>query len=171
MTLLTPSYREYELQSKYITEALKLLGQECRLYYVESKENDMSRDNIITYYDHVVESTLLFEDSLEVKLKGRKWMKERDESIIAYISMEQVDKMEEGVIVEIDSQYFNDDTKFLVTNIFGQVNTTFIRVKLVPYRKSLRTNTSNEVKKTDEFIVKPDTGIKRSKPFLKRDIK
>lgn len=171
MALLTPNFQEYELQSEYIAEALTLLGQECRLYYVESKENDMSRDNIITYYDHVVESTLLFEGSLEVKLKGRKWMKERDESIIAYISMEQVERMEEGVIVEVDCQYFTEDSKFMVTNIFGQVNTTFIRVKLVPYRKSLRTTTSKEVKKTDEFIVKPDTGIKRAKPFLKREIK
>lgn len=170
MSLLTPETTEYELQSNYITEALDLLGQECRLYYVESKDSDLDMDNIITYSNHTVESKLLFEDNLEVKLKGRKWMKERDEAILAYISLENVDKIVEGVIVEVDCKFITEDSRFIITTMFGQVNTTYIKVKLVPYRKSLRTSTDPNKPKKDTFTTSPE-GIKRPKPFLNRENK
>ena len=61
--------------------------------------------------------------------------------------------------------FYNAPSKFLITDIFGQVNSTYARVKLVPYRQSLRTEL--DVKKDTETKYTED-GIVFRKSHLKR---
>lgn len=162
---ITPKNNEYNLLSGFIEEALDLLGQECLIYLINDTIKETPSDSIL-YYDKPIKSNILFEDDLrDVKMKGKHWDKEVDMEFIAYIGLDDLSKIKKHCIVETTPSFFNAPSKFLITDIYGQVNSTYARVKLVPYRQSLRTEL--DVKKDTETKY-TENGIVYRKSHLKR---
>lgn len=137
MTLLNPSVNEYDLLSSFIEEGLLLMGQECSIRYVTSSV-DKDNNKIFYYSDEEVTTTLLYvEDMTDVKMKKQYTRKEKDSPIEVYISLKDSFSLTEKAIVTCTPKFYNAPSKFIVTNIFGQPNTTYSRCLLVPYRESL----------------------------------
>ena len=168
MSSLTPSNDEFNLLSSYVEEALDLLGQDCKVYTIFQSNQETASDSVFEY-NEPFNTHILFEDDLrDVKLKNKSWDKEVDIEIVAYISLSDLEVISKHCIVEVTPSFYNKDSKFLITDIFGQVNTTYARVKLVPYRKSLRTSTDQLL---DDKVITPTEntfGIIKRKSILKR---
>ena len=165
MGSITPNNNEFNLLSNFIEEALDLLGHNCNIYFIDGSIQETSADKVY-YYDTPVPSSILFEDDLkDVKLKGKNWDKETDLDLFAYISLVDLKDISSGCIIEILPTFYNSASKFLVTNIFGQVDSTYARVRLVPYRESLRT--SLDIEKDLSTEVESD-GLILRKGYLKR---
>lgn len=166
MGSITPNNNEYNLLSNFIEEALDLLGQECNIYLVKDSTQETASDSIY-YYDKPLPSFILFEDDLkDVKLKGQYWDKETDLDVYAFISLVDLKDICKNCIVEVLPSFYNKASKFLITDIFGQVNSTYARVRLVPYRESKRTSLE-EVKDLSTKEVQEDGFVVR-KNILKR---
>jgi len=98
-------------------------------------------------------------------MKGKHWDKEVDMEIIAYIGLDDLFNIKKHCIVETTPTFYNAPSKFLITDIYGQVNSTYARVKLVPYRQSLRTELDVkkdvETKYVENDIVYRKSHLKR----------
>ena len=169
MGSLTPKNFEYNLLANFITEALKLHGQDCVVYPIKSKTPDNDMDDMHVYAESY-NTTILFADVLtDNKLKNSKsWSKETGSPIEAYIDLSNSQFITQDAIIDITPNFYNDSTKFIVTNVFGQVNSVWLKVYLVPYRKSPAVNTDNtDSTILDEKIV--TNGVTIERPRLKRD--
>lgn len=194
MGSITPKNNEYNLLSSFVEEALSLLGQECKVYLVRDNLVDTIYDSIvgkavvgkdkvsasridatsiyetpsdsILYYDEPVQSFILFEDDLrDVKLKQNSWSKETDLELIAYVSLSDLYSLSKNCLVEVTPSFYNRCSSWLITDIYGQVNSTYARVRLVPYRKSLRTDLDPAKDVSTEVNI---DGIITRKKYLKR---
>lgn len=194
MGSITPKNNEYNLLSSFVEEALSLLGQECKVYLVRDNLVDTIYDSIegkavvrkdkvsttridatsiyetpsdsILYYDEPVQSFILFEDDLrDVKLKQNSWGKETDLELIAYVSLSDLYSLSKNCLVEVTPSFYNRCSSWLITDIYGQVNSTYARVRLVPYRKSLRTDLDPAKDVSTEVNI---DGIITRKKYLKR---
>lgn len=189
MGSITPKNNEYNLLSSFIEEALSLLGQECKIYYildnlaktpynaiVDKATTDKAMMDVtsiketesdsILYFDEPVQSFILFEDDLrDVKLKQNSWDKETDLELIAYVSLSDLYSLSKNCLVEVTPSFYNRCSSWLITDIYGQVNSTYARVRLVPYRKSLRTDLDLNKDISTEVNV---NGITTRKKYLKR---
>ena len=137
MGSITPKNNEYNLLSSFVEEALSLLGQECKVYLVRDNLVDTSiyetPSDSILYYDEPVQSFILFEDDLrDVKLKQNSWSKETDLELIAYVSLSDLYSLSKNCLVEVTPSFYNRCSSWLITDIYGQVNSTYARVRLVP---------------------------------------
>lgn len=120
----------------------------------------------ILYYDEPVQSFILFEDDLrDVKLKQNSWSKETDLELIAYVSLSDLYSLSKNCLVEVTPSFYNRCSSWLITDIYGQVNSTYARVRLVPYRKSLRTDLDPAKDVSTEVNI---DGIITRKKYLKR---
>ena len=165
MGSITPKNNEYNLLSSFVEEALSLLGQECKIYYVLDSIVETPSDSIL-YYDEPVQSFILFEDDLrDVKLKQNSWSKETDLELIAYVSLSDLYSLSRNCLVEVTPSFYNRCSSWLITDIYGQVNSTYARVRLVPYRKSLRTDLDPAKDVSTEVNI---DGIITRKKYLKR---
>lgn len=168
MGSITPNNNEYNLISSFIEEALDLLGQSCKLYPIKEQSYETSSDSLIEYGEPIITS-ILFEDDLnQVKLKGKHWDKETDIELLAYVSLNDLFTLSKNCIIEVTPTFYNKDSKFIVTDIFGQVNTTYARVKLVPYRQSLRTDSNISLEDKKDSLIEDDYGILHRKSYLKK---
>lgn len=194
MGSVTPRNFEYNLLSGFVEEALSLLGQECQLYITrdnieETTSNaivgsaivgkaiidkvivdvpnlEETKSDSILYYEEPFNSFILFEDDLkDVKLNKSYWDKETDLDLIAYVSLSDLFTLTKNCIVKVTPNFYNKCSTWLVTDIFGQVNSTYARVRLVPYRESLRTSTDEN---KDISITYESGGVIYRKGYLKR---
>lgn len=165
MGLLTPKGKEFDVVSNLITEGLNLWGVDCKVYTPTHTEPDLDMDKYY-YYDGFTVSTILFTDALtDVKLKGNKWSKEKNEYLEAYISIKDSINIFKGTVIDIAPAYHNDNAKFFVYETLGQLESVYLKVKLVPYRESLavKLEAVKDTSTTEKVgnIIKP-------RPFLKR---
>lgn len=164
MGFLTPSEREYGLITSFNDEAFKLLGQECDIYFISSLTPDSGRDNFAEY-EYSLKSYILFETNLdENKTKNHKWSKETGSNIVAYVPLEYNEEYN-GALVDITPQYYNHNSKFKISSVLSQVNSTYLKVTLVPYRSSSSVDLSS-ANNTDSVVE--EDGIVKRKPYLKR---
>ena len=169
---LTPKDFEYDLLKSYIVEALSLLGQECLISIVKESINDLGRDKYFTYNEPIEGYILFVDDLTDNKVNSNNyWRKETGNYIEAYIRLsEPVNNLKDS-IVDITPRYWNGSSKFKVQNVYGQVNTTYNKVHLVPYRESLSTNFKDTLEeKVDELELNKD-GLIQHRQYLKRDKK
>ena len=194
MGSVTPRNFEYNLLSGFVEEALSLLGQECQLYItrdsidestskaivgeaivgqaivdkviVDVPSLEETKSDSILYYEEPFNSFILFEDDLkDVKLNKSYWDKETDLDLIAYVSLSDLFTLTKNSIVKVTPSFYNKCSTWLVTDIFGQVNSTYARVRLVPYRESLRTSTDEN---KDISTTYESGGVIYRKGYLKR---
>lgn len=167
MGILTPEPKEYDFLSMNIVEGIKLWGQECQLYAVESRAQDGDMDTI-KYYKKPLNGYILFADDIQdAKLKNKShWSKETGEYIEAFVGLNADDVLTVDTIIDIIPRYHNSNSKFIVQRILGQINTYYYKIQLVPYRESQATSTDPE-KVVDGTVTDKD-GIITDKPFLKR---
>lgn len=145
MGLLYMNSGEHVLHEKYITEAFKLLGQECLIYFPTSITSDLHQDRNIEYGDPI-KMDILFESHPEPILKNYNWYSEDDQyqPYVAYITnlnheYERV-KIERDCLVEIPQAQVDEVTtkKFLITFLRGsKINPLFWTCKLAPYREKV----------------------------------
>ena len=164
MGALTPKDFEYNLLSQFIIEAMKLHGQDCIVYPISSKVPDRDMDDMHIYKESH-KTTILFVDVLtDNKMKNKThWSKETGSFIEAYIGLDNAFTICKDTIIDITPNFYNENAKFIVTNTFGQVNSVWLKVTLVPYRESPAVNLTNtEDTKIDE-VVNDDVIIDRPK--------
>lgn len=125
-----------------------------------------TKSDSILYYEEPFNSFILFEDDLkDVKLNKSYWDKETDLDLIAYVSLSDLFTLTKNSIVKVTPSFYNKCSTWLVTDIFGQVNSTYARVRLVPYRESLRTSTDEN---KDISTTYESGGVIYRKGYLKR---
>lgn len=168
MGKLTPVTSEYNLQSNFIAEALDLLGQECKLYLVKNSEADLGRD---VYYDYEspVDTCILFADVMSDNKvnKDSYWQKETNNYIEAYLKLPS-DYTYKDAIVSIEPLHWNKESRFIIKDVYGQINSIYNKVHLVPYRKSKATDESILMEdKHKEFVTDID-GVIKHKNYLNR---
>lgn len=167
MGLLTPRDNEYQLLASFVQEALTLLGQECNVFTPIGSVKDIGMDSI-KFYDESTSALILFADDLvNNKLKGKHWSKEKGEFIEAFISIQDATRIVVGSVIDITPAFFNESAMFIVNRIEGQVNSIYLKIFLVPYRKSLDVELVPE-KDTSVKVVEEGTNIIKDRPFLKR---
>ena len=169
MGRLTPRDFEYELLSQFIIEALNLHGQDCIVYPITNKIPDNDMDDMHVYGDSY-KTTILFADVLtDNKLKNKtNWSKETGTAIEAYIGLDNAFNITKDTVIDITPNFYNNSAKFIVTNTYGQVNSVWLKVNLVPYRESPSVNLNNEVTTQIDGKVN-ENGIIIDRPKLKRD--
>ena len=169
MGSLTPKDFEYNLLSKFIIEALKLHGQDCIVYPIQSKVPDSDMDDMHIYAESY-KTTILFVDVLtENKLKDSvSWSKESGSPVEAYIGLDNAMTIVKDTIIDITPNFYNNSAKFIVTNMYGQVNSVWLKVLLVPYRESPAVNLTNtESTIIDDKLI--EEGVIIDRPKLNRD--
>lgn len=169
---LTPKSFEYDLLRDFIKEGLNLLGQECLISIVKETASDLGRDKYFTYED-ATQGYILFADDLsDNKVNSNNyWRKETGNYIEAYIKLPEPFNNLKNSIIDITPSYWNGNSKFKVHSSYGQVNSIYNKVHLVPFRDSIAVNVENTLEeKQDEIEVTKDSLIKH-KSYLNRNKK
>lgn len=165
MGKITPSNKEFALLATFNREGFDLLGEECLLYTVLDSVEDSSNGKLHNY-DNPIKLHVVFEEN-EVKLKSRNVNTETDGARVAFLKLPDVELPTnlKDSILEVMA-FYNNNSKYVIRRVYGQVNTIYLKVEVVPYRES-KSYAIEDNKKKEEII---DHGyLKKSKEFLKRD--
>ena len=157
MGLLYMNQVEHELWEERITEAAYLLGQECMLYQINSKDDDINRDPKIEYKEPV-KANILLETQPKPVLKRMGWVTETDElPYVAYITRLAEDYspivIEKYVKISVPNSL--GETDFIISDVAGsKIDPLFWTCKLVPYRYNIVNDHVNQ--SPDDY---PDAGV------------
>lgn len=170
MGLLTPNDFEYQLLSDFIVEALHLLGQDCIIYTPIDEVKDSDMDKILHFNTGVMSNILFADDLTNNKLKNKThWSKETGDVIEAYIGLKDCHTIVNNSVIDITPSFYNSNSRFIVKNVFGQVNSTYLKVTLVPYRESVATSLVKESEIDGK--VTDENSITTNRPKLNRSTK
>lgn len=154
MGLLSMSQLEHNQWIEYMAESARLMGQECKLYTVKKRVDDINSDPYVEY-NSPIPYNILFESQPKPVLKRLGWYNQDDDiPYIAYITALSDNyksiKLTKYSVIEVPYVQIESSTsKFVITELKGnKINPLFWTVKLVPYTYNLespKVNTNPEV--------------------------
>lgn len=179
MGLLDMRTKEYDLHSEYVRESFKLHGQECKIYFKKNMKLDKTIGELFEYYEPINSYVQFLDYPLDSKLKNKKyWNKEPSESIDVYVAHPKLEDLTpvlgdadvdyEDAVISIEPRYYNESSKFIVYHQYGQHESIYRRLKLVPYRESTRTDMTTPLDEKGDKVIESTEGVKINKPYLKR---
>ena len=138
---MTPG--EYDYWVSNLSEAFKLIGQDAKLYQVDTESKDSYFDPTLTHKE-AIEIGVIFDNNPKPILKGFNWMTEDEEVpylcyVVSKDSNLQPVEIREHMVIVIPSVYGLVTTReFLVTHVRGtSIDPLAWICKLVPYRKKI----------------------------------
>lgn len=144
MNILGMSVEEHNMWITYLAESASLLGNECSIYLIKNREDDINNDPYIEYYDPV-KINILFDKNPKSILKKLGWYTEDDKlPYIAYLTClsdnYKINYPQKYSLIEVPNTMINskNSNKFVISDIKGsKINPLFWICKLVPYRYNL----------------------------------
>jgi hypothetical protein len=150
MAQLGMSPEEYDYMVSCYSEACKLVGQDAKLFPVDSEVKDIYLDPTVTYKD-VRDVGVLFENNPKPILKKLNWLTEDEElPFVCYVvakdrSLKSFEVTENMVLVVPSVYGLVTERKFVVSHVRGtSIDPLAWICKLVPYRTKLDLDTSTE---------------------------
>ena len=138
---MTPEEYNYWVES--LSEAMKLIGQDAKLYQVDVEEKDLYKD-LTLQHKEPVKVGCIFEDNPKPILKKYNWLTEDEElPYVAYIVAKDEElkpiEVREHMILEVISVYGIETTrKFLITSVRGNsIDPIAWICKCVPWREKV----------------------------------
>lgn len=173
MGILSMSQLEHNHYIESMMEASKLLGQECKIYTVKNRVDDINSDPYIEY-NYPINYNILFESQPKPILKKLGWYTndDSDAPYIAYITSLsdnyksfQLDRYSviEVPYVQLDSGV----SKFVISEIRGNsINPIYWVVKLVPYvynldseKVNMNPDNEDDTSSVDNHYIKYDRKV------------
>lgn len=172
MAQLGMTQREYDYWVDNMTEAVKLIGQDARLFQVDVENKDLYKDLYLKHRKSV-DIGVIFEDDPKPVIKRMNWLLETEElPYVVYIvakdrGMKPLE-IRENMLIEVDSVYGLKTTRvFRVSNVKGtSIDPIMWICKLVPHRPKVDLAPEEPGNQTS-LKRKDDTNF----AYLNRDVK